>query len=283
MRVGMRLRGVAEPPDIVGDDAADRRPLQIGAVALRPGYPVVAGGSLERVPSLVDHDDDRVFVPRLDRRAVAFMGEPGVVGHLADPHHVGIEEMAERLHVPGERLGVVGQRRLLPESLPLVHRHLLPVDVADGGVQRVLGDETADLPGRGLAEVAVIGPNEESRALGDLLDRIRNQGGRPVHPLDLLHRVRPEMHRPLLARQDPHSPVSVLDAVRQPARIIRIRPRGRTPSGCHAARPTAFSAPADRRSRPRVARRACMAGGAGEEETVTTPSHPSAARRSGRP
>ena len=120
--VGVRLGRVAQAADVIGDDGGGGGAVEIGAIALRAGHPIVAGRGFERVPALVDHDHDGIFVPGLDRRAIALVREPGIFGHLADADHVRIEEITERLDVFRQLFRVVGERRLFVRRIALVGR-----------------------------------------------------------------------------------------------------------------------------------------------------------------
>ena len=195
IEIGVGARRPAEPADIIGDHAARVGTQHVAAEALGVADPVVARRRIQGVESLVDQQHDGVAVIGRDRIAVLVMGVPGVVGHPADADHVGVHEVAYRLDVFGERPGIVRDRRLAPGHFAVMHGEMGAAHLAHGAGEGDLGDEARPLALRLRPQVAGQRPGEEVGALGHARHMVRDPGGGPRHPLDLLHRITAEMGR----------------------------------------------------------------------------------------
>ena len=133
---------------------------------------------------------------RRDRFAVHVFAVPGVFGDFADADDVGIEKITKRFDVLRNFFRVVRQIGGLGIGLALVDRHLCPVDMTHGGVERVLGDEAPYFMAGLGSEIAEERAHEKTGALGKTLDVVGDQGCRLIDALDLFHGKPAHVERP---------------------------------------------------------------------------------------
>src|SRR3990170_1145724 len=92
----MSLRGIPEPPDIVGHDARDESGCRIGKEALRPADVIRPARRLRCPPILINEDGDSVLVFQFDRLAIwESVAKDRVRGQLAYANCVGAQEISE--------------------------------------------------------------------------------------------------------------------------------------------------------------------------------------------
>ena len=204
VEIGMGLCVPAKLTDIFGNGTGGVGAPHIGPERLGVGNPVIARCGIQRLEALIDQHDDGVTMARRHLAAVGIVRIPGVVGHLADTDRIGLQEIAERLEMLGNRLGIVGQRRLFRQGLALVH----PVMFLAHGPHRPCEGDLADEAGTfalgagpqiaGRRAIEEIGPFGHTRNI------VGNIGRGFRDAADLFHRVAAEMHLAAAAREKTH-------------------------------------------------------------------------------
>ena len=182
----------SQPANVAGGEHGELGCPQVGVDLPGAVDPFVARLIPADGPGVADQGDDRVAVSEVGP------GRPRIIRDQRAPHHVGVEEVQPGLHIVCTLVRIVGNRGRLGDlagALPVEQIEVAGVCV--GGAARTL----CSAFGRARADV--------------IRHRWRFGVGSAREPLQ---RIRPEVNRALLVREQSHGPRRSLTGVGPPYR-----------------------------------------------------------------
>ena len=185
---------VAQPPDLLGEDAAQQGEAQVGPHALRDADPVVAAGSLHGLVALVDQQVHRMGVVGRQRMAPGVVRVVGPGGHRAQADRVAAEVIGGRLQAQRVVRRVERRRRHRSARLAELQQQQRAQRAPGAGPDRALHHVVGVARGvlHVAPEVAEQGPGEEVGPLGEARHAlVVDERRRLVLALQRLEGVRP--------------------------------------------------------------------------------------------